>query len=179
MTSLFTSVEKTAHAAAAAFLEKAQIKVGEKVPLSETVKEDNPAESIKLAVSGKTLILGVPAAFSPPCSEELPGYIAKYDEFKARGISEIYVVSVNDAFVTKAWKAKLAPEGTPIHFIADDRAAFTASLGLLQDATGLLGSPRSKRYAIVTENDVVKHLVVEEDSSKVVSTEAGKILALL
>ncbi|TFY77191.1 hypothetical protein EWM64_g6820, partial [Hericium alpestre] len=49
----------------------------------------------------------------------------------------------------------------------------------LQDATGLLGSPRSKRYAIVTENDVVKHLVVEEDSSKVVSTEAGKILALL
>lgn len=31
-----------------------------------------------------------------------------------------------------------------IHFIADDKAAFVSSLGLVFDATDLLGGPRSK-----------------------------------
>lgn len=33
---------------------------------------------------------------------------------------------------------------TGVRFIADDRGEFTSGLGLLFDATGLLGSPRSK-----------------------------------
>jgi len=32
---------------------------------------------------------------------QAPGYIEKYDEFKAKGINEIYIISVNDVFVTK------------------------------------------------------------------------------
>jgi peroxiredoxin len=34
-----------------------------------------------------------------------------------------------------------------IHFIADDKGAFVSSVGLIFDASGLLGGPRSKvRY---------------------------------
>jgi hypothetical protein len=43
----------------------------------------------------------VPGAFTPTCSSQAPGYIEKYDEFKAKGINEIYILTVNDAFVTK------------------------------------------------------------------------------
>ncbi|KAK0444963.1 uncharacterized protein EV420DRAFT_1484401 [Desarmillaria tabescens] len=30
----------------------------------------------------------------------------------------------------KAWKEKLVPNGTPIHFLADDKGTFTSSTGL-------------------------------------------------
>ena len=45
--------------------------------------------------------VGVPGAFTPTCSSQAPGYIEKYDEFKAKGINEIYIITVNDTFVTK------------------------------------------------------------------------------
>jgi 2-Cys peroxiredoxin 5 len=50
--------------------------------------------------------VGVPGAFTPTCSSQVPGYIEKYDEFKAKGFNEIYIICVNDAFVTQcvlAW----------------------------------------------------------------------------
>ena len=51
-------------------------------------------------LGGSMIQIGVPAAFSPPCSNQLPAYIKKYAEFKAKGVNAIYVVAVNDAFVT-------------------------------------------------------------------------------
>ena len=38
----------------------------------------------------------------------------------------------------------MAPDGTRVRFIADDRAELTLALGMLFDATPLLGGPRSK-----------------------------------
>ncbi|KAI0286229.1 hypothetical protein BC826DRAFT_1049667 [Russula brevipes] len=61
------------------------------------------------------------------------GYIEKYDESKAKGITDIYILTMNDAFVTTyvcmrvqvfwraAWKEKLAPNGTPVRFVAVTR----------------------------------------------------------
>jgi peroxiredoxin len=43
----------------------------------------------------------VPGAFTPTCSLQAPGYIEKYDEFKAKGVTDIYILTVNDVFVTK------------------------------------------------------------------------------
>jgi peroxiredoxin len=45
--------------------------------------------------------VGVPGAFTPTCSSQAPGYIEKYEEFKAKGINDIYIITVNDAYVTK------------------------------------------------------------------------------
>jgi len=178
MTSIIASAAQTAHAAAASLLEKAQVKVGDKIS-NESVKEDNPGKAITLNLTGKNIIVAVPGAFTPPCSSHAPGYIEKYDEFKARGVNDIFIVAVNDAFVTSAWKQKLAPNGTRVRFIADDQGSLISSLGLLQDATGLLGAPRAKRFVIVTDNDVVSTLILEDDSSQVASTHADKVLALL
>jgi len=38
----------------------------------------------------------------------------------------------------------MAPDGTKVRFIADDKAELTLGLGMLFDATPLLGGPRSK-----------------------------------
>ena len=43
----------------------------------------------------------MPGAFTPTCHSQAPGYIENHDEFKANGINEIYIISVNDVFVTK------------------------------------------------------------------------------
>ena len=52
----------------------------------------------------KIIIFGVPGAFTPTCSEKhLPGFINLYNQFQAKGIHDIYCLSVNDVFVMKAW----------------------------------------------------------------------------
>ena len=48
-----------------------------------------------------TAQIGVPGAFTTPCNAHIPGYIDLYEKFKAKGVSEIFVVAVNDTFVTK------------------------------------------------------------------------------
>lgn len=45
--------------------------------------------------------MGIPAAYSPTCSNQVPGYIKDVEKFKEKGVSDIYVVSVNDYFVMK------------------------------------------------------------------------------
>lgn len=35
------------------------------------------------------------------CSAQVPGYIKSYDQFKAKGVNEIFVVAINDVFVMK------------------------------------------------------------------------------
>ncbi|KAJ7629381.1 Redoxin [Mycena polygramma] len=147
---------------------------------SAPVKEDAADKPAPFAFpEGKHLIVGVPGAFTGTCHAQIPGYISQYDAFKAKGIEQIAVVAVNDVFVLKAWKENLAPEGTPVRFIADDSGSFTTNLGLLFDATPLLGNPRSKRYVIIANGNKVETIAVEEVPSQLTVTDAKTILAQL
>ncbi|KAF5378134.1 hypothetical protein D9615_007520 [Tricholomella constricta] len=155
-----------------------QIQVGGTIP-AQNVKENAPDAATPLELKGKNIIVGVPGAFTGTCHAQVPGYIEAYDEFKAKGVNEIYIFAVNDVFVTKAWKENLAPKGSNVHFIADDNAAFANSVGLAFDATPLLGGPRSKRYVIVTEDNKVSSIAVEADPGKLTITAAKNVLAQL
>ncbi|KAF7290550.1 Peroxiredoxin [Mycena indigotica] len=153
---------------------------GDKLSATATVKElkaDAPAPFDFPA--GRHIIVGVPGAFTGTCSAQIPGYINAFDTFKTRGIEQIAVVAVNDVFVLKAWKESLAPEGTPIRFIADDTGAFSKSLGLLFDASPLLGSVRAKRFVIIAKGDTVETVAVENVPSELTVTDAKTILAQL
>ncbi|TFK51496.1 Redoxin-domain-containing protein [Heliocybe sulcata] len=181
MTSVITGAASALHSAAAAALSAAQVQPGSVIP-AEKVKEAGkaaPDTAFPLKLTGKNIIIGVPGAFTGTCSAQVPGYIQKYDEFQAKGVNEIYVVAVNDAFVVKAWKDELAPSGTPIKFIADDAGTFTSKIGLLFDASPLLGAPRSKRYVIVTDGDKVSSITVEPNPGELTTCAADKVLAQL
>jgi peroxiredoxin len=154
------------------------ISVGATIP-SVKVKENSPAESAPLQLKGKNLLVGVPGAFTGTCHAQIPGYIKNYDSFKSKGINEIFVVPVNDVFVTKAWKADLAPGGTHVRFIADDKAEFTKALGLSLDATPALGGIRAQRYVILTNEDKVEKVIVEPDFHESTVTSAEKVLEQL
>jgi len=152
--------------------------VGDKLPHTGALKENNPEQgTVDLStLTGKNIIVGVPGAFTPPCSQQVPGYVQQADAFAAKGVKGIYIVAVNDAFTTQAWKEKLGGNHSIVHFLADDTGAFTDKAGLSFDASGLLGGHRSQRYAAVVEDGVVKHIFVEDEAPSVTVTEASKVL---
>ena len=86
-------------------------------------------------------------------------------------------VSVNDPFVMDAWgKATGAVEGG-LRFVADAGGDFTRALGLDFDAppVGLHG--RSKRYAMLVDDGVVKVLNVENSPGECEISAGETLLA--
>ncbi|ODU62329.1 MAG: peroxiredoxin, partial [Lautropia sp. SCN 66-9] len=148
------------------------IKVGDTLPdatLTEFVEVEGNGCSIgpnqfKVAdlVKGKKIaIFGLPGAFTPTCSaQHVPGYVSNFDALKAKGVDEIWCVSVNDAFVMGAW-GREQNSGGKVRMMADGAADFTKKLGLDQDLTARGMGVRSQRYSMIVDNGVVKALNVE------------------
>jgi len=102
MATLLSSAAQIAHSAAAGALSKAQVAPGDEIQ-AVAIKENAPDKEEQLVLSGRNIIVGVPGAFTGSGSKQIPGYIDAYDRFKAKGVNEIYVVAVNDVFVTKCF----------------------------------------------------------------------------
>ena len=159
------------------------INVGDKIP-SVTLKQLTP-EGVKEFTTddifrGKKVVLfAVPGAFTPACSQRhLPGYVDKAANLKAKGVDEIACVAVNDAFVMGAWGKEQKTEGK-IRMLADGSGDFARALGLELDLTkGGLGV-RSKRYAMLVDNGVVKSLSVEAQPGQVDASSADAMLKAL
>lgn len=62
-----------------------------------------------------------------------------------------------------AWGKDQGCEGK-VRVLADTHSELTKSIGMELDATGKLGSMRSKRFALVVEDGVVKHIGMDDDS---------------
>ncbi|MDW6093982.1 peroxiredoxin [Vibrio rhizosphaerae] len=156
------------------------IEQGQKLPaatLNQLTADGMVNHQVQELFAGKKAVLfAVPGAFTPTCSEaHLPGYVVLADQLKAKGIDIIACVSVNDAFVMKAWGE--AQNASEIMMLADGDASFTKALGLEMD-TEQFGGIRSQRYAMIIEDGVVKQLNVEPPKSFEVSN-AETILASL
>ena len=142
------------------------IAVGEKIP-DVTVQVPGPegpqpTQTAELLGKGKVVLFGLPGAFTPTCNDyHLPGFVLRAEDLQAKGVDKIACVSVNDAFVMKAW-GEANEVGEKVALIADGSATFTKALGLEVDLTaGGLGI-RSKRYAAILQDGVVTDLAVEE-----------------
>ena len=105
----------------------------------------------------------------------MPGYVEKYDEFKAAGVDEIWCVSVNDAFVMGAW-ARDQKTGAKVRMLADGSAAFTQATGLTLDLTGKGMGLRSNRYSMLVKDGKVATLNIEGPGKFEVS-DAATLLA--
>lgn len=153
------------------------IAVGDKLPDATLSYFDNEGELQSVTVSdltkGKRAVLfAVPGAFTPTCSQKhLPGFVEKAGDLRAKGVDTIACVSVNDAFVMKAWKKDLNI-GDEVLLLSDGNGDFTRALGVeldLSDKPVGLGI-RSRRYALLADDGVVKVLNLEEGGAFTISS---------
>lgn len=148
------------------------IKVGDTLPngsLSEFIAVETAgcaigpnSFNVSDMVKGKKIaVFGLPGAFTPTCSaKHVPGYIANCDALKAKGVDEIWCVSVNDAFVMGAWAKDQHADGK-VRMLADGSAAWTKALGLEFDLTAKGMGVRMQRFSMLVVDGVVKSLNLE------------------
>ncbi|MBW0145056.1 peroxiredoxin [Sphingomicrobium clamense] len=148
------------------------VSVGDKIPdvkLMLATPEGPVPVSSGSFFEGKTVALfAVPGAYTPTCSvKHLPSYVEKADELKAKGVDEIAVTSVNDAFVMGHWNRD---QGSgDITVLADGNGDFAEALGLTMDASGFGMGKRSQRYSMIVKDGEITQLNVEEPGDYSVS----------
>ncbi|CCH43593.1 putative peroxiredoxin [Wickerhamomyces ciferrii] len=156
---------RTFKTSAASFLQ-----VGDSIPSVGSLREGSPGNEVDLAELTKSV-----CAFSPACSaSHVPGYVQNLKEFTNKNYN-VFVSTVNDAFVTKAWADQLG-EGSNVRFIADPEAEFAKAADLSIDATPFFGNIRNKRFVLIVEDGKVKEQIVEPDNFGLDITKAEEIL---
>jgi peroxiredoxin len=158
------------------------INVGDRLPegtLSEFIETEtegcslgpNTFQVADLVKGKKIVVFGLPGAFTPTCSvQHVPGYVQHADALKAKGVDEIWCISVNDAFVMGAWGRDQKATGV-VRMIADGNGAFSKALGLDADFSKFNMGTRSQRYSMLVEDGVVKQLNVEKSGFEVSNAE--------
>ena len=143
------------------------ISVGDTLPEAQMTRigaEGPEAVALgELTKGRKVVVFAVPGAFTPTChSAHVPSFMRTKDQFAAKGVDEIICVSVNDPFVMKAWGEATGAAEAGLTLLADAESGFTTAIGMNFDAppAGLMA--RSKRYAMLVEDGVVKVLNIEE-----------------
>ena len=158
------------------------IKVGDKLPnatISQATAEGPRPIQTDEFFKGRTVALfALPGAFTPTCSaKHLPGFKQLAPELKAKGVDAIACLSVNDAFVMKAWGEDQAV-GDDIVMLGDGNGDFTTAIGLEMDGSKFGMGKRSQRYSMIVKDGVVKELNVEQGGEFKVSA-ADYLLAQL
>ncbi len=139
------------------------ISKGDKVP-SVTIKQATPeggadVDPAALFAGKKVVMFSLPGAFTPTCSaKHLPGYVEKLAELKAQGVDLVACLSVNDAWVMKAWAEQHGAMGK-ITMLADGQGNFSKALGIDMEIPGM--GLRSRRGLFIFDNGVATSAEVE------------------
>ena len=146
-----------------------KLKIGDKLKSSDLfyLDQNNDVKKINILdlCKGKTIILGMPGAFTKTCSAlHLPGYIKNFELANRKGISKIVCVAVNDPNVMKAW-GENQNAGNKIFMAGDPFLKFTKAIGAEVDKSEKGLGIRSSRYTMLVENGEVKRLEEEKETA--------------
>jgi len=131
----------------------------------ESVGGDNPfrwqdVTTDEIFKGKKVVLFALPGAFTPTCSStHLPGYEAKFEEFKALGVDSVICLSVNDAFTMYQWGLKLGAKN--VMLLPDGNGDFTRGMEAMVKKEKLGFGERSWRYSMYVEDGVIKKLFIE------------------
>jgi glutaredoxin/glutathione-dependent peroxiredoxin len=165
------------------------IKIGDRLPegtLAEFIESATEGCSLgpnrfnvsELVKGKKIAIFGLPGAYTPTCSaQHVPGYVKHAEQFKAKGVDEIWCIAVNDAFVMGAWGRDQKATGI-VRMMADGNADFSKALGLDADFSKFGMGTRSQRYSMLVEDGLVKKLNVEQPGQFEVSSAEALLTQL-
>lgn len=155
------------------------ISVGDKLPAGKALRVgENGPEEVDLAdlAQGRVVIFGLPGAYTGTCTNaHIPSFIRTADAFRAKGISRIVCLTVNDPFVTDAWAKSTGADKAGIEILADADGSVSRALGLSFDVpqAGLYG--RCKRFAALLEAGRFVTVQIEESPGQC-SISAGEAL---
>jgi alkyl hydroperoxide reductase 1 len=128
----------------------------------------------KLDENSNVLLVAVPGAFTPTCTENhIPPYLEKLVKLKEEyNVALIIIISTNDAFVLNAWAklllrdVKATGKEPRLVFASDGGAQFSQKFDLSVDARARGMGVRTARYAIAFSKDrLVKYVGKEVDRS--------------
>ena len=139
---------------------------GKKVPQTSFVKYEGGGlaqESYDDVFKGRRVVIfALPGAYTPTCSStHLPRYNELASAIKSEGVDDIYVLSVNDAFVMSSWLNDQDAEN--IKSLADGNGEFSEGIGLLVDKSDIGFGKRTWRYSMVVNDGVVEKAFIEPD----------------
>ena len=159
------------------------IKPGDRLPDAKftVMGADGPtAKTINDVFSGKKVALfAVPGAYTPTCHKNhMPGFVDRVDEFKAKGIDTVACTAVNDIFVLTNWANDSGAAGK-IEMLADGSGDFAKAIGLDIDLSGFGLGLRSKRYAMLVDDGVVKALNVEDSPPVADKSSAANLCSMI
>ncbi|MEO8421429.1 MAG: peroxiredoxin [Hyphomicrobium sp.] len=142
------------------------IKVGDKLPDAgfTVMTADGPGKmaTAEIFAGKKVALFAIPGAYTPTCQQQhMPGFVSRVDELKGKGIDTIACTAVNDIFVLTQFAKDTGGSGK-ILMLADGNGDFAKAIGLDIDLSGFGLGLRSKRYAMLVDNGVVKVLNVED-----------------
>ena len=157
-----------------------KLKINDEIPDTEIyLLIDGEPQKIKLReVLGrnKIILFGLPGAFTSTCSKlHLPGFVANIDKLKAKGVKNIFCISVNDPYVLNAWGDINNTVGK-ITMLSDPYLSFTKIIGAEVDRNSKGMGIRSNRYAMVIEDLKVINIQVEKETKQCGLSSAQSIL---
>lgn len=158
------------------------VSVGDRVPEATltvmTAEGPKPRSSVELLGLGKVVLFAVPGPFTPTCSaKHLPGFLEHADSLAQAGVNRIVCMAVQDIFVMNAW-GKASDVGDRIVMAADGNGEFTRALGLGLDGTAFGMGHRSQRFAMVIEDGIIRHLLIDPPG-EFRDSSAEQVLSLL
>ncbi len=149
------------------------IKIGDTIPHAEfhvmTAEGKTRTASDVIFAGRKVVLFAVPGAFTSTCTNtHFPGYVQAHEALKAKGVDMVACTAVNDIDVLNAWGRQNSGDGK-ITMLADGNGTFAKALGLEIDLSNGGMGLRSRRYSMVVDNGVVRHLNVEDKAGVNVS----------
>ena len=157
-----------------------KLKIKDQVPDTEIfhLVDGEPQKGNLREILGndKIILFGLPGAFTSTCSKlHLPGFVANSDQIKAKGIQNIFCISVNDPYVMNAW-GEINNTENKIKMLSDPYLLFTKAIGAEVDRNSKGMGIRSNRYAMVIENLKVINIQVEKETKECGLTSAESLL---
>lgn len=162
------------------------ITVGSTLPIDYALqyidsKTNEPAVlSLSDLYKGTVVLVGVPAAFSPPCSEShVPTYIKSLSQFTSKGV-KVIIVSCDNLFAQRAWSKMfgVGEKQDQILFVSDVGLKLVKELGLSTREVGPLGEV-SSRFALIAKDGDVVYVGQEATVADVTKSGAQEVLKQL
>lgn len=133
-------------------------------------------QMVDLFKEGLNILVGVPGAFTPICTEQhLPSLIESAEELKAIGINEIYCISDDHRWAIDSWRKTLLGS-EKIVFLSDGNSDFLKEIKMENTERELYLEGRYSRFYALVHDGRIRRMRAEQTVLKTVSTSGECIL---